>query len=444
VKLDGPASGPVRVVVVDDHETVRAGVRASFAAEGDLLVVGDAALASRAATLVAAVRPDVTVVDLALGDADGVALCRDLLSSGDTGACVVLTSYSDDEARLAAAAAGAAAFVAKSAPVDDLIAAVRGAAAGVVQLQPDTARRLLRARADADPRSRLSPQEGRILHLIADGLTNRRIGERLHLTEKTVKNYVSRLLRKLDLQRRSEAAALAARLITQDRLGRPWQRHDSFEANPPRVPMHNSADASGLPDDAASAGCHVVAVGASAGGLAALRTVLGRLPADFPAPIAIVQHVDPRHRTMLAEILDRHCALTVKEAEEGEALIAGTVYVARPDDHLIVTAGLRASFVHTAQVSFTRPSIDVLFASVADTCGAQAVAVVLTGTGHDGAAGAQAIDRAGGAVVVQDPATADFPSMPNAVVDAVDAVVVVALDDIGAQLQGMLAGHEHR
>jgi DNA-binding NarL/FixJ family response regulator len=222
--VDEAARPPVTVVIVDDHEAVRIGLRAALGAAPDLAVVGEAGRADQAVHVVHSTRPVVAIVDLELPDRDGIELCRDLRSSPDGPACVVLTSHADRASRLAAAVGGAAAFVPKTAATDELADVIRRVAAGASLLDADDALRELRDRAAADPRHRLSPQERRVLALISDGRTNRQIGEALHLTEKTVKNYVSRLLIKLDLRRRTEAAALSARLLERDRIARPWER----------------------------------------------------------------------------------------------------------------------------------------------------------------------------------------------------------------------------
>lgn len=231
---------PVRigVVVVDDHETVRTGVRVALEGAPGIEMVGEAATAQEAIDVARELHPDVAVVDLSLPDRDGIEVCRDLRSSGDAGACVVLTSYANAEAQLAAAVAGAAAFVPKTARSRHLVRVIRRVATGETLLDAEQARHALADRVRDDPRHLLSPQERRVMDLIADGLTNRQIGATLHLTEKTVKNYVSRLLAKLDLHRRTEAAVLAARLAERDRATYPWrhggpERGRAADADPP-------------------------------------------------------------------------------------------------------------------------------------------------------------------------------------------------------------------
>ena len=158
----------------------------------------------------------------------------------------------------------------------------------------------------------------------------------------------------------------------------------------------------------------IVAIGASAGGLHALMSVVGSLPADFPAAIVIVQHLDPKHRSMLADILSRHTPLRVKEAEDGEAIAPGVIYTAPPDRHLLVNGDGTLSLTRTELVDFLRPSADLLLESVAASFKRRAIAVILSGTGSDGSMGVKAIKKMGGAVIAQDPKTAEFPGMPGA------------------------------
>lgn len=224
--MDEESAPKVTVIVVDDHETVRTGVRVALEEAPGLDLVGEAATAGEAVAIARQLEPDIAIVDLALPDSDGVTLCRDLRTSGAT-ACVVLTSYANAEAQFAAAVGGAAAFVSKTVRTHELVDVLGRVASGETLLDADAARRALRERMHDDPRAKLSPQERRVLTLIADGLTNRQIGEALTLTEKTVKNYVSRLLAKLDLHRRTEAAVLAARLTERDRVAYPWRHHDT-------------------------------------------------------------------------------------------------------------------------------------------------------------------------------------------------------------------------
>jgi DNA-binding NarL/FixJ family response regulator len=212
------------VVVIDDHEAVRAGLRATLDATPDLRVIGESGSADEALALVAATTPDLAIVDLALPDRDGIHVCRELASTNARPHCVVLTSYSDEEALLAAAVAGARAYVLKSAPSRELVQTLRRVGAGELLLDANRARARLNARLESDPRVRLSPHERMVLALVADGLSNREIGARRRLTEKTVKNYVSRILTKLDLQRRTQAAVLAARMNERERLGHAWRR----------------------------------------------------------------------------------------------------------------------------------------------------------------------------------------------------------------------------
>jgi two-component system response regulator DevR len=206
----------IRVFLLDDHEVVRRGVRELLESDGGFEVVGEASTAEQALVRVPPTRPDVAVLDVRLPDGNGVEVCRDIRSAHPEIACVMLTSFADDEALFDAIMAGAAGYVLKQIRGTDLLDAIRTVAAGGSLLDPAvTARVLERIRhpnQDDDRLSTLSDQEKRILALIGEGLTNRQIGERIHLAEKTVKNYVSNLLTKLGMDRRTEAAALSARL----------------------------------------------------------------------------------------------------------------------------------------------------------------------------------------------------------------------------------------
>jgi two-component system chemotaxis response regulator CheB len=178
----------------------------------------------------------------------------------------------------------------------------------------------------------------------------------------------------------------------------------------------------------------VVAVASSAGGVRALLEVVAGLPLGFPAAIIVLQHLDPHHRSMLAEILGRHARLPVTEARAGEVLRPGALVVAPPDRHLVVETGLVLRLTETGLVSFVRPAADVLFESVAAVCARRALAVVLTGSGRDGTAGVRAIKDHGGTVLVQDPASAEFPSMPLAAIQAGCVDKVLALDQITPEI----------
>ena len=211
-------TGVIRVFLLDDHEIVRRGVRELLDAEDDIEVVGEAESAERALARIPAVRPDVAILDVRLPDGDGISVCREIRSASDDIACVMLTSFSDDEALLQAVLAGASGYLLKQIRGTDIVDAVRKVAGGGSLLDPATAQRVaerLRHPPEEDKRlARLTGQERKILTLIADGLTNRQIGEELHLAEKTVKNYVSNLLAKLGMERRTQAAVFAARLGT--------------------------------------------------------------------------------------------------------------------------------------------------------------------------------------------------------------------------------------
>ncbi len=174
----------------------------------------------------------------------------------------------------------------------------------------------------------------------------------------------------------------------------------------------------------------IVAFACSAGGLNALTQILARLPPDFPVPIVIVQHLDPRHRSLMAEILSKRTGLHVKEVEDGETLMASTVYVARPDRHLLINSDSTISLTQTELVHFVRPSADLLFESVAASFKARAIAVVLTGTGSDGAMGVQAIKKMEGTVIAQDYATAEFSGMPKAAINTRNVDFVLPLKEI--------------
>ncbi len=184
----------------------------------------------------------------------------------------------------------------------------------------------------------------------------------------------------------------------------------------------------------------VVGVATSAGGLAALTQILKQLPASFPAAIAIVQHLSPDTPSLLAQILSRSCALKVKQAESGELLRAGTVYIAPPDHHLLIQADGTLALSQTAPVNFTRPAADLLFESMAMSFHKRAIAVVLTGMGQDGAKGIQAIKQAGGMTVAQSVATAQFPSMPLAAIRTHAVDLVLPLEQIPLRLTELVMG----
>jgi DNA-binding NarL/FixJ family response regulator len=212
-----PAIG---VFLLDDHEIVRRGVRELLEAEPDIKVVGEAGTAASALARIPALRPDVAVLDVRLPDGDGVSVCRDIRSSMPEVACLMLTSFGDDEALFDAIMAGAAGYVLKQIRGTDLVGAVRTVASGESMLDPEAASRVMRRMRDqarrTDPLAELTPQERRILELIGEGLTNRQIGEHMYLAEKTVKNYVSALFAKLGMERRTQAAAYAARVFAED------------------------------------------------------------------------------------------------------------------------------------------------------------------------------------------------------------------------------------
>jgi DNA-binding NarL/FixJ family response regulator len=219
--MDQAARGrpTVGVFLLDDHEIVRRGVRELLEAEPDITVVGEAATAQAALVRIPALRPDVAVLDVRLPDGDGVSICRELRSRIPDTACLMLTSFGDDEALFNAIMAGAAGYVLKQIRGTDLIGAVRAVAAGESMLDREAASRVMarmREQAAADPLAELTDTERRILELIGQGLTNRQIGDQLHLAEKTVKNYISVLFGKLGMERRTQAAAYAARLFSDD------------------------------------------------------------------------------------------------------------------------------------------------------------------------------------------------------------------------------------
>ena len=177
----------------------------------------------------------------------------------------------------------------------------------------------------------------------------------------------------------------------------------------------------------------VVALGASAGGLAALSRVLSGLPINFPSSIVVVQHLAPGHKSWIASLLDRSTRLKVKQAEHGEILLPGIAYTAPPDQHLLVGPG-KIQLAHSQLVHFSRPSIDLLFESVAGTYGSRSIGVVLSGSGRDGAAGARTIKEAGGITMAQLPDTAEFRHMPEAAIETGCIDFILPLAEIGEKL----------
>ncbi|MFF1442810.1 response regulator [Streptomyces sp. NPDC058295] len=221
-KRPGP-DDPIQVFLLDDHEVVRRGVRDLLNDEPDIDVVGEAGTAEQALVRVPALRPQVAVLDVRLPDGDGVTVCRELRSRMPELACLMLTSFDDEEALLDSIMAGASGYVLKQIKGSDLVSAVRTVAAGQSLLDPSaTARLMARLRQGPEPEPEpdaipgLTDREREILALIGEGLTNRQIGQRLYLAEKTVKNHISRLLAKLGVERRIQAAVIATQ--AQDRL----------------------------------------------------------------------------------------------------------------------------------------------------------------------------------------------------------------------------------
>jgi two-component system response regulator DevR len=208
---------PVRVFLLDDHEVVRRGLRELLEDEADIEVVGEAESAASALRRIPALRVDVAVLDARLGDGSGIDVCREIRSRDESVRAIILTSYDDDDALFAAIMAGAAGYVLKQIHGTDLVDGIRRVAAGQSLLDPALIARVLQRVRDGsgppDELAALTEQERKILACIAEGMTNRQIGERLFLAEKTVKNYVSSLLAKLGLERRTQAAVLAARLL---------------------------------------------------------------------------------------------------------------------------------------------------------------------------------------------------------------------------------------
>ncbi|MEU6162590.1 response regulator transcription factor [Streptomyces tanashiensis] len=211
---------PTKVFLVDDHEVVRRGLRDLIDDEPDMEVVGEASTADEALARGPALRPDVAVLDVRLPDGDGITVCRELRSRMPDLACLMLTSFDDEDALIDAIMAGAAGYVLKQIKGSDLVSAVRTVATGQSMLDPATTARLMRslrepetAKAPGDERlAVLSERERAVLELIGEGLTNRQIAKRLYLSEKTVKNHISRLLGKLGVERRVQAAVIAAQV----------------------------------------------------------------------------------------------------------------------------------------------------------------------------------------------------------------------------------------
>jgi two-component system, NarL family, response regulator DevR len=208
----------IRVYLLDDHEVVRRGLAGLLESAGDIEVVGESGSAQEAARRIPALRPDVAILDARLPDGNGIDVCRDIRSVDSTIKGLILTSYEDDDALFAAIMAGAAGYVLKQIRGTDLVDAVRRVAAGQSLLDPAVTLRVLeriRSGVEDEPSElrSLTEQERRILELVAEGLTNREIAGRMFLAEKTVKNYVSSLLAKLGLERRTQAAVLATRLL---------------------------------------------------------------------------------------------------------------------------------------------------------------------------------------------------------------------------------------
>jgi two-component system, NarL family, response regulator DevR len=219
---EATAQRRITVFLLDDHELLRRGVRDFLEAESGIEVIGEEGTAAAALARMPALKPDVAVLDVRLPDGDGVSVCREIRSGLPGTACLMLTSYGDDRALLGAIMAGASGYVMKQTPGAELVRAIRAVATGASILDQNAAERViarLRERmSSVDPLSSLSEPERRVFDLVAEGLTNRQIAERMLLAEKTIKSYLWAVLAKLGLQSRSQAAAFAARL-PEDELG---------------------------------------------------------------------------------------------------------------------------------------------------------------------------------------------------------------------------------
>jgi two-component system chemotaxis response regulator CheB len=203
-------------------------------------------------------------------------------------------------------------------------------------------------------------------------------------------------------------------------------QYDAAKAGAPIVPEQVEAN------------FDVIAIASSAGGLAALTTLLSSIPAELPATLLVVQHLDPRHRSLMAEILGRRTLLTVKQAEDGERIAPGTVYIAPPDQHLLANDDRTVSLTHSELVHFVRPSADLLFESVAAAYRERAIAVVLTGSGSDGAMGVGAIKKMGGTVIAQDEGSSEYFAMPSAAIGTGAVDFVLPLAEISSALVSLV------
>jgi len=206
------------------------------------------------------------------------------------------------------------------------------------------------------------------------------------------------------------------------------------------TPQSDVVTVSTPPTDGSAAAYEVIAIGSSAGGLAALTETLSTLPAGLPASILVVQHLDPRHRSLLAEILGRRTALTVVQAHGGEQIVPGFVYIAPPDQHMLVDDGPTIALTRSELVHFVRPSVDLLFESVAALYRERAIAVVLTGSGSDGAMGVVAVKKMGGTVIAQDEGTSDYFAMPSAAIATGNVDFVLPVQEIAPALVSLVIG----
>jgi two-component system, chemotaxis family, protein-glutamate methylesterase/glutaminase len=195
------------------------------------------------------------------------------------------------------------------------------------------------------------------------------------------------------------------------------------------------------PDDLFAPAFDLVVLAASAGGLNALSGVLGALPAAFPAAVVVVQHLDPRHRSLLDDILRRRTKLTVRLASEGDKIEPGLVLIAPPDHHVLVNVDRTVSLSQSDLVHFVRPSADLLFESAAGSYRERVIAVILTGSGVDGSMGVKAVKEKGGTVIAQDEASSQFFGMPGSAIQTGVVDFVLSLDEIGPALVALTTGH---